>query len=316
MSDDRTRAMNFDHPEFIPVSVSLLPSAWIRHREALEEIVLRHPVIFGDRQPGATDFDAVPTTYAAGEHVDAWGCVWSNIHQGAESIVTGHPVPTRADVHTLQAPPPGSGFKHGFMWLILADLRGFEELMVDFAEEPPELQRLIDIVLEYNCGEIARLLERRPAIMGFGDDLGMQHGLAIGEHKWRKYMKPCYRRMYGMCHDAGAKVHMHTDGHIVPIIKDLIECGVNVLNPQVRANGLYNLQRECKGKVCVALDLDRQLFPFCTPQEIDDHVREAVQVLGDPAGGLMLVAECADDVPLENIEAICCALEQYRAYFT
>jgi hypothetical protein len=68
--------------------------------------------------------------------------------------------------------------------------------------------------------------------------------------------------------------------------------------------------------VCVALDLDRQLFPFCTPQEIDDHVREAVQVLGDPAGGLMLVAECADDVPLENIEAICCALEQYRAYFT
>ena len=40
MPDDRTRAMDFDHPEFIPVSVSLLPSAWIKHREALEEIVL------------------------------------------------------------------------------------------------------------------------------------------------------------------------------------------------------------------------------------------------------------------------------------
>jgi uroporphyrinogen-III decarboxylase len=123
-------------------------------------------------------------------------------------------------------------------------------------------------------------------------------------------------RMYGMCHEAGAKVYMHTDGHIVPIIKDLIECGVNVVNPQIRANGLDNLVRECKGNVCVALDLDRQLFPFCTPQDCDDHVREAVEALGAPEGGLMLGAECADDVPLANIEALCVALEKYRGYFS
>lgn len=315
MSDDRTKAMNFEHPEYIPISVSLLPAAWIRHREGLEQIVLRHPLIFGDKEPGSIDYDAVHGTYNAGEHVDCWGCVWSNIHHGCESIVTGHPVPTRADVHKLKAPPAGSGIKHGFMWLILSDLRGFEELMVDFAEEPPELQMLIDIVLEYNCGEIARMLESKPSLIGFGDDLGMQHGLAIGEHKWRKYLKPCYMRMYGMCHEAGAKVYMHTDGHIIPIIKDLIDCGVNVVNPQVRANGLQNLARECRGKVCVALDLDRQMFPFGTPQEIDDHVRAAVEALGLPEGGLMLGAECADDVPLENIEAICAALEKYRGYF-
>jgi hypothetical protein len=316
MPDDRTKAMNFDHPDTIPVSVGILPAAWIKYRETLEEIVLRHPLIFGAKQPGSFDYDAVTGTYTAGEHVDCWGCVWSNIHHGCESIVTGHPVPTRAEVHNLKPPPAGSGFKHGFMWLILSDLRGFEELMVDFAEEPPELQMLIDIVLEYNCGEIARMVEKRPSLMGFGDDLGMQHGLAIGEHKWRKYMKPCYRRMYTMCHDAGAKVYMHTDGHLIPIIKDLIECGVNVLNPQVRANGLANLARECQGQVCVALDLDRQMFPFCTPQDIDDHVREAVETLGSPAGGLWLGAECGPDVPLENIEAICMALEKYRGYFS
>lgn len=316
MPDDRTLSMNFQHPSAIPVAVSLLPAAWIKYRESLEELVLRHPIIFGDKKAGETNFDFVPPTYAEGEHIDAWGCVWTNIHHGAESIVTGHPVPTRADVHKLQAPPPGSGFKHGFMWLILSDLRGFEELMVDFAEEPPELQMLIDIVLEYNCGEIARMLQKPQTMMGFGDDLGMQHGLAIGEHKWRKYLKPCYQRMYGMCHAAGAKVYMHTDGHIIPIIKDLIDCGVNVINPQVRANGLQNLARECKGKVCVNLDLDRQLFPFATPQQIDDHIREAVEVLGMPEGGLWLVAECADDVPLENIEAICVALETYRMMYS
>lgn len=315
MSDDRIKATNFEYPEYIPVAVSLLPAAWIKYREALEELVLRHPVIFGERQPGSFDYDAVGETYGTGEHVDAWGCVWSNIHQGRESYVTGHPVPTREAVHTLKAPPAGSGFKHGFMWLILSDLRGFEELMVDFAEEPPELQMLIDIVLAYNCGEIARMLESKPSQVGFGDDLGMQNALAIGEHKWRKYLKPCYMRMYGMCHAAGAKVHMHTDGHIVPIIKDLIECGVDVLNPQIRANGLDSLARECKGKVCVNLDLDRQFFPFCKAEELDAHVREAIEALGAPEGGLMLLAECADDVPLGNIEALCVAFEKYRGYF-
>jgi hypothetical protein len=149
----------------------------------------------------------------------------------------------------------------------------------------------------------------------FGDDLGMQDRLAVGEHAWRRYLKPCYQRMYGLCHAAGANVYMHTDGHIVPIIKDLIECGVNVLNPQIRANGLANLVRECKGKVCVNLDLDRQLFPFASPQEIDDHVRECAAALGSPEGGLWLGAECGADVPLENIEAICVALERYRGMF-
>ena len=149
----------------------------------------------------------------------------------------------------------------------------------------------------------------------FGDDLGMQHGLAVGEHKWRKYLKPCYQRMYGMCHDAGANVYMHTDGHIIPILKDLIECGVNVVNPQIRANGLDRLVEACKGKVCVNLDLDRQLFPFCTPDEIDAHVREAVEKLGAPDGGLWISAEVGPDVPLANIEALCTALERYRGYF-
>jgi hypothetical protein len=108
---------------------------------------------------------------------------------------------------------------------------------------------------------------------------------------------------------------MHSDGHIAEIVPDLVDCGVNVINPQVRANGLEALAEACRGKVCVDLDLDRQLFPFCTPQDIDDHVRQAVKALGSPEGGLWLKAEIGFDVPLENVEAICMALERYRSYF-
>jgi uroporphyrinogen decarboxylase len=318
MIEDRFKALTFEHPEYIPIGVSILPAAWMKHREALDEIVVRHPILFGDHKEGDRDYDAVGGTYMEGEHVDVWGCVWSNIKTGRESIVTGHPVPTREAVHSLNIPELDVGFPHGFMYLRLADLRGFEELMLDFAEEPPELQMLIDTVLTYNLRQAEirmRDTEGKGQIVYFGDDLGMQNSLPISPQKWRKYLKPCYAQIYKPFREAGYYVYMHTDGHIIEIVPDLIDCGVNVVNPQIRANGLDDLAAVCKGKVCVDLDLDRQLFPFCTPKEIDVHVRQAVEKLGSPEGGLWLKAEVADDVPLENVEAICAALEKYRSYF-
>ena len=139
----------------------------------------------------------------------------------------------------------------------------------------------------------------------------MQTSLPISPDKWRKYLKPCYAQLFAPFREAGHYLYFHSDGHILELIPDLMECRVSVINPQVRANGLKILAKVCKDKICVDLDLDRQMFPFCTPQQIDDHVRQAVEVLSSPAGGLWLKAEIADDVPLENTEAICTALEKY-----
>jgi hypothetical protein len=206
------------------------------------------------------------------------------------------------------------------MYLRLAALRGFEEIMTDFAEEPPELQMLIDVVLQHNLRQAALWNaggpRSEPDIVYLGDDLGMQTSLAMGPEKWRKYLKPAFRAIVQAFRSNNRYVYLHTDGHIHEIIPDLIECGVNVVNPQFRANGLENLARTCKGKVCVDLDLDRQLFPFATPGQLDAHVRSAVEALGAPEGGLWLKAEIDEGVPLENVEAICVALEKYRGHFT
>ncbi|OGV69340.1 MAG: hypothetical protein A3K19_18800 [Lentisphaerae bacterium RIFOXYB12_FULL_65_16] len=316
--DDRMKAMLYERPSLIPIGVSILPAAWKLHRERIDAIVAAHPAIFGPHN-ATRDFDAVSETYTEGEHIDAWGCVWSNLKTGMESIVTGHPVPTRESVHRLKAPDKDIGFRHGFMFLRLTDLRGFEEMMVDFAEEPPELQMLLDIVLEYNLRQARILLkgltDAEPRLVYFGDDLGMQHSLPMNPVTWRKYLKPCFARIYRPIRDAGHYVYMHTDGHILEIIPDLVDAGVNVVNPQIRANGLDNLVRVCKGKVCLNLDLDRQMFPFCTPADIDAHIREVVQKLGSKDGGLWLSAEVGPDVPLANVEAICGALEKYRSYY-
>jgi len=310
------RTVEFRNPAWIPVSVSLMPATWKKYREDLEEIVIRHPLIFGEYKKGSRNFDEFRGLYREGTHTDEWGCVWKNIRGGLDAIVVHHPLSSWDAFESYTPPEPGEGLPHGFMFQRLYYLRGFENLMMDFVDEPPQLHRLIDMVLSYNLAVVRKWVARKPKMVHFGDDLGMQDRLPMSPEHFRKYLKPCYAQIFGMCRDAGIHVYFHSDGHILEVIDDLIECGVTVINPQIRANTLDGLVEVCKGKVCVNLDLDRQLFPFCTPKDIDEHIREAVVKLGSKQGGLMLVAECEPDVPLENIEAICQALEKYMFYYS
>ncbi|MCL2528356.1 MAG: hypothetical protein FWE42_08045 [Defluviitaleaceae bacterium] len=311
------QAIRYQSPPEIPVSCHCLPSAWQAHGQDLIAVAKEYP----DFLPHIPDLDnleaGMPPTYKYGQHTDEWGCVWSNSQVGMESIVTGHPIKTREDIINMKIPPNRDGrLPHGFMYLRLLDLRGFEEAMIDFAEECDELQILIDKVEEYNRHQVAAILPdvKEGGLVHFGDDLGIQHGLAIGAEKWRKYLKPAFTRIYAPIKKKGALIHMHTDGRVIDIMEDIVECGVDMINPQFRANGLDDLVKVCKGKIPINLDLDRQLFPVATPSQIDDHVRECVEALYMPEGGLALMVEVGHDIPLGNIVAIFDAVRKYRVH--
>ncbi|MBQ4157843.1 MAG: hypothetical protein IJD86_06845 [Clostridia bacterium] len=314
--NDYMKAVTYRFPEHIPVKVGLLPATWAKYGKDLQKLCLKHPNIFQNVANTEEVRYFTPPSYHAGKFTDAWGCVWENINEGYESIVTGHPVPNREDVWNLKVPEEDIGTPHGFMYLRLLDLRGFEEMMVDFAEEPEELQHLIDIVRDYNIRQTEINVKNSPDqdLIVFGDDNGLQHSLPIRPETWRKYIKPAYNAIFDVVHKADKLVYMHTDGCIWQVIPDFTEIGVNVINPQIRANGLGHLVDTCKGKVCIDLDLDRQLFPFATPKQIESHIEECVKALYMPEGGLMLSAECAADVPFEIIEAICDTFEKVRNY--
>ena len=206
------------------------------------------------------------------------------------------------------------------MYLRLGDLRGFEELMIDFAEEPPELQMLIDIVLRVqpaarsNASSDDRTGPRsstsattwacRPALA-----ISPETVAEVPQALLQADLRPVPRRR-------GTSVYMHTDGHILPDHPRPDRVRRERGQPADPRQRPGHLVRECKGKVCVDLDLDRQLFPFCTPAEIDAHVRECVEALGARRAACGSKAEMGPDVPLENIEAICAALEKYRGYFS
>lgn len=197
-------------------------------------------------------------------------------------------------------------------------LRGFKNLMMDFVKEPPELQQLINMVLEQNIKLIEKWLQVGPLdVLCFGDDLGTQSRMPISPKTFRKYLFPAYSKMFRKVREVGTHVHFHSDGHVMEVADDLVKSGVTILNIQNRVNGIENIEKKLKGKVCIDLDIDRQvLLSYGTPKEIDAHLRNVVEKLGSREGGLMLRACIQPDVPLSNIEALCQAMDKYQTYYT
>ena len=318
---DFMKAIRMDNPTDIPTTVSILPAMWIHHGAEIQKLVKEYPQFFPeDYNVDYSDPTNIARgTYRAGTHVDEWGCVWSNMDEGMEAIVTGHPITDPEEVFSLEIPKNRDGrLPHGFMYLRLLDLCGFENAMIMFAEEGEEIETLIGKVLQYNKNQIEAVIDDFNGLAVFGDDQGMQKGLAIGAARWRKYLKPCFREMYGMIKKKhpDTLIYMHTDGCIHEIMPDLAECGVDMINPQFRANGLDNLVRVCRKEhtIPINLDLDRQLFPFATESQIFDHVRECTEALYLPQGGLCLNVELNYEIPINNCAAILEALERNRHY--
>ena len=335
------KSIYFDYPQWTPFQVELMPATWMKYRRDLEEIVLAHPRVFPGYTKGSLDFDftnTLPPLYEPGRHTDCWGTVWENVERGLDSYPIAYPLENWTDLARFHQPDPlkenlfgpwdwdqisrefqnalkngnlatARGLPHGFMYMRLYYLRRFENLMMDMAMDEPRLQDLISIIENYNQTIINKYLRLGAEMLDLGDDLGLQHGLPVSPQMWCKFIKPSYSRMLAQCREKQIPVRLHTDGHILEIIPDLIEAGVTLLNPQFRANGLPGLKEIALGRVALHLDLDRQFFPFASPSEIEEHIGSVFETLFRPEGGLMIYAECEPDVPLENIDAICTQLE-------
>ena len=105
---------------------------------------------------------------------------------------------------------------------------------------------------------------------------------------------------------------MHSDGDIRALADGLVDSGVEVINLQDLVNGIDWIAQRFRGKTCVELDIDRQSVTFGgTPKDIDDLIREEVEKIGTPEGGLMMVYGLYPVTPIENAEAVAAAMEKY-----
>lgn len=195
-------------------------------------------------------------------------------------------------------------------------IRGMEELMMDIVFNPELVECLFDQIARRTGYLAKRYAEAGVDIIQFGDDVGSQHGMLISPQHWRKYLKPRMTKIIADVKNANPEllVFYHSDGNIEPVIPDLIEIGVDILNP---------VQPECMDIAGLKTMYGHQLsfwggigvqttMPFGTPSEVRAAVRQLIAVAGKGGGLLVAPAHLIErDVPWHNVEAFVEAVREY-----
>jgi uroporphyrinogen decarboxylase len=207
----------------------------------------------------------------------------------------------------------GGGVLQDGAWLV-----GFERWLSALASETSFAEDVMERILDFHIGYWDAALQRVGKyihVAVIGDDLGTQESLFISPRMYRSLIKPRHRKLVeAIKRRADVKVLLHSDGAILDVIPDIIECGIDILNPvQVSAQGLQDTNRLKKefGRDIVfwggGCDTQR-ILPFGTPADVK---REVVARIADlkPEGGFVFapVHNIQPLVPIENI------LELYRA---
>jgi len=110
-------------------------------------------------------------------------------------------------------------------------LRGFQDIILDMQSNPSFVDNLFDKLLEFHLAAGKRLAEIGADIYVISDDVAMQTGPIISPRLWRRYIKPRVSKLVSDLKKRGMYVLFHSDGNLEPLIPDLIECGIDALNP-------------------------------------------------------------------------------------
>jgi len=310
-------------PDRVPITHATLPGAYAHYGDALEALYRRYPSDVAD-VGAATTGEYGPRI---GEpSADTWGSLWvrhTDEHKG--QVVQG-PLEEWAALEAFDPPDTSSDAFFGpletrlaeneavryaladgdCLWQRMFYLHGYRATLEDLLVEPERCAQLRDVILAVMVRRVERLC-RLEALDGihFRDDWGTQQALMIRPQLWRDFFKPAYARLFALARNAGKHVWFHSDGAIGAIIPDLVEIGVQVLNPQVDVVGRDTLRRVCLRKACIQADVDRQyVLPYGSPEAVRAAVRTDLAALATPAGGYIGRGEAAGDVPLENLEAL------------
>jgi len=269
-------------------------------------------------------------------YTDEWGIGWT-VHpyetlfgKGHYTEIASHPLADDAAISDYQAPDPHRpelyaaseqtirDFKDEY-WIVGVTvttifetawaLRGLEQMMLDMVTDPELANQLLDIPFKYHLTAAKKLVEMGVDMIWTGDDVGSQHKMMISPRMWRKYFKP---RMATFISELKAinpavKVAYHSDGNVLPIIPELIEIGLDVLNPiQPASMDPAEVKKQFGDRLSFWGTIDEQkTLPFGTARDVANEVHQRLETVGYD-GGLILAPthHVQLDTPLENFWAM------------
>jgi uroporphyrinogen decarboxylase len=193
-------------------------------------------------------------------------------------------------------------------------LRGVENWLTDLAANPEFALALLRQVTDLQREAASRMLEEAGEyvdVVIMSDDLGSQNAPLISPKMYRRMIKPFHAELLAAIKSrTKAHVFYHSDGNIYPLLGDLIEIGVDLLNPvQVSAKDMGDtarLKKEFGDRLsfCGAIDT-QDVLPYGTPDDVRREVRRRIKDLGPGGGYIVASVHCVQpDVPPENVVAM------------
>jgi uroporphyrinogen decarboxylase len=205
-------------------------------------------------------------------------------------------------------------------------LRGFEGFYTDIAGDPGLACYLMDRIIEFKMESWEKALKKigkHVTVAWEADDLGTQNRTMFSPDFYRKYVKPRHKKLFRFIRDVSPKeifIAFHSCGSIYELIPDLIEVGVDAINP-VQVSAAKMDTKKLKAEFGEHLSFwgggvdTQKILPRGTPQEVKEEVRRRIEDLA-PGGGFVFnpVHNVQADVSAENFAAMWEAFREYAAY--
>lgn len=194
-------------------------------------------------------------------------------------------------------------------------LRGYEQMLIDLLVDQDLADRILEIPYRYHLAAAQKLVELGVDMIWIGDDIGTQRAMLMAPDTWRTLLKPRVANFIATLKhiNPSVKIAYHSDGVITPIIPDLIEIGLDVLNPiQPACMDPAEIKRKFGDHLCFWGSIDEQhTLPFGTPQDVADEVCTRLHTLGKD-GGLILgpTHHVQLDTPMANFWAMVNTIKQ------
>ena len=196
---------------------------------------------------------------------------------------------------------------------IYCQLRGLEQALIDLLENGALVEATLDHIEAIQSEMMRRFFARARQCLDLvfvSDDIAGQKSLLLSPRMWERHLQPRLKRWCDLIHAHGLRVFYHTDGAARPLLRAIVDCGVDVLNPIQHAcpgMDLAELKREFGSRVIFHGGVDNQeVLPRGTPEQVRAEVRECLRTLGGDGEGF-ICCSCHNvqaGTPLENIFAM------------
>jgi len=191
-------------------------------------------------------------------------------------------------------------------------MRGFDGFLLDLSDAPERASAIMDHVQAYLMERTRRILEAGRGLIDmieYNDDVGGQNGMLLSPAMWRRFLKPRLKAFIDLCKPYGVAIRYHSCGGVRPIIPDLIEIGVDVLNPlQTLARGMdaAELKAEFGNRLTFNGGVDTQdLLPHASVDQVRHETRRLIDILARDGGFILAPSHVFQaDVPIDNVVAV------------